>query len=119
MSIYLTGGSGTSTAVAGGSYSAFILNDSLSVRWAVTVNTTGHLVSTARASGPSGALIMNQIVLNDNTGILWKLSINTIGDLITTQYAGWTPSIEQILLEDSLSVTWIVSVIDAGNLVTT
>jgi len=108
---------GTSTGVAGaGSYPAFILMDSLSVRWAVTVDTTGHLVTTPMASGPSGALFAHQIVLKDSSGIFWTVTINTIGDLITTVGGNYNQSVDRIPIVDVNGVTWILTVLTSGNL---
>ena len=106
----------SATGTGNGSYPAFVLDDSLSVRWAVTVDTTGHLVTTARAAGPSGALVMNQIVLTDSAGVFWTVTINTIGDLITTVGGNFNTSIRQIPLIDANGVTWLVTVLTTGNL---
>mgnify|MGYP000399651144 CR=1 FL=1 len=111
--------SGGSSTVSGGSYPAFILTDSSSVRWSVTVLTTGNLMTTATPSGPSGALSMHSIILKDPNGLLWEVTILPTGHLVTTPYSGYIPGIEKILLVDDDDITWIVSVSDAGNLITT
>lgn len=112
-------GSGGGASVGGGSYPAFILEDSSAVRWAVTVNTSGNLVTTVTPSGPSGALSLHSVILEDPTGLLWQVTILTSGNLVTTLYEGFIPSIDKIILRDSDSISWILTVSSEGNLVTT
>ena len=111
-----SGGGGTSTN--GGSFPAFILTDSLSARWSVTVDTLGHLVTNKLTSGPTGALVLNTVVLADASGIFWTVTINTVGDLITNVNGVHTNSFNLIPLVDSSGVTWITTAMTTGDLIT-
>jgi hypothetical protein len=105
-------------ASLGASYPALILTDSTSVRWAITVDTTGHLVTTARTSGPQGAFSPNSFGLEDSAGVLWKVTVNPGGDLVTTNTGTFASSLDKIVLNDANNISWIVSVNTSGDLVT-
>lgn len=129
-------------AINTGDYPAFILSDSSSKRWSVTVDATGHLTTTLTASGPTGALIQNAIVLRvpntfvDSASAAWAVSvnpagnlvtasvaaafytvtINTSGDLVTTAGGTLNNALEYIPLIDSTGLTWLVTVLPNGDL---
>ena len=106
------GGSG------GGGYIGFYLKDSALNAWYITVNPTGHLVTTQVGSTTTGTLYRTSFGLKDSAGSVWLVSINTSGNLITNSGGAYSQAVNDVLINDSNNFTWIVSVNTSGNLVT-
>ena len=98
--------------------SALIFFDSLNVRWAMTVDTSGVLHETARLTGPINSLVLNQVVLKDSNGIYWTITMQTNGTYLATPGGYYSQAISNLVLLDSNSRAWVITVSTAGVLQT-
>ena len=103
-----TGGGGSSP-----SFPAFVLRDSASTAWSVTISTTGQMVS-ATSAAPSGAWTPHTLTFRDNTEATWSVSISTRGTLSTSTANSYTPSIPAVILHDDNDIGWIVTISSGG-----
>lgn len=110
------GGGGTNS---GGAFQFFVIDDTNSVHWEVSVGVNGNLISATVGSIPAASLYPNTFVIQDASFGYWKITITTQGNLVSTSGGSSASSIVDVLLNDSTSRTWILSITTGGNLVTT
>jgi hypothetical protein len=109
---------GASTGTGGGAFPGIVLMDSNGFYWTITIDTTGHLITTLVSSPPSGYYYPNHFVLQDSTAANWTVTINTSGHLITASGGANASVIETMIINDSTGRSWLVSIDTSGHLVT-
>jgi hypothetical protein len=94
--------------------SSLLMRDSFNVVWALTVSTSGNLVTTVS----SGAAIPF-FTLQDSSGVYWKVSLfGSSGNLQTAVISTPAVFIADLFITDSSGRNWFVSVLNSGNLET-
>lgn len=114
---------GTPTVSGGGGGSSsyltkFVLVDSGSNAWEVSVNSSGALITTSVGSIPAGVIARSSIVVQDADFGFWTITVNTSGALVTASGGSPSATISDLLLNDSTNKTWVITVNTSGNLVT-
>jgi hypothetical protein len=94
-----------------------VMFDSSSIRWVVTVNTSGDFVFTQQSFGPADFLYFNTLVLQDTDGVYWTVTMNTNGTFKTVAGGSFTHALPSIILTDSSNTSWVVTVTTAGVLI--
>jgi hypothetical protein len=112
------GGAITTSGTGGGVPTEFVLISANGTRWKFTVGTSGNLISTYVASGPSGAYAPRQLVLQDSSNNYWTLTVGNSGVLTTIAGGNYMTLTKQLLVNDSSGVSWVVSINTTGNVIT-
>lgn len=97
--------------------SALVMFDPNSVRWAVTVNTSGSFVFTPQATGPTTFLFFNTLVLQDTNGVYWTVTMNTNGSFNAVMGGSFAHALQSFILNDSSGRSWVVTISTNGVLV--
>ena len=102
-------------------YGAMILLDSGGNSWTVTIDTTGHLVTTLGGvytglALPQSQFYDNLISLWDGQSEFWQVTVLPSGDLVTSVIPVGYSEFEEIFLSDSSGHIWTLTVLPTGNL---
>ena len=123
QAMVITGVSGStmttafSNAGGGGTNLGFIVRDSGSNLWAITVSTTGHLVASSASALAPGYLAPNGVVMTDQVGGYWTLASDTGGHITIIAGGSYDSTLRSFTLVDSNYVSWIISVNNTGHLI--
>ena len=114
MSLLVSGGSGGSSTSTGiyTVVSVIYLQDSTGQTWALTVGTSGSLITTA-SSGPAFPFF----VLEDSNGVYWRVfPVAPGGNLDTTNNGIAALNLGNLFITDANGRNWYISITTGGNL---